>query len=181
MDPKTYNPHGQFDPSIYREYWTDKAGRMLVFRSITAEDKQLERAFVDGLSPETSRYRFFHWIKKATDEMIEQLCDIDPDREVAIMAEYTINGKKTNVGVARLFPDSDLRGEFTIVAADDFHGCGLGRKFMEILIWIARKKGLKSIYGTVLPDNNRMLSLMKNLGFSIGKNTGGEVDVVLDI
>lgn len=181
MGAKEYHPHDRFEPSEYREYWTDKAGRSLVFRSITPEDKELERAFVDGLSPESSRYRFFHWIKKATDRMIEQLCNIDPEREVAIMAEYFSEGKKQNVGVARLFPDSDMRGEFTVAVADDFQGCGLGTKFMEILVRIAKAKGLKSIYGTVLADNNRMLSLMKNLGFSVNKNTCGEADVVLQI
>jgi acetyltransferase len=170
-----------FKPSQYREYWTDRDGRTVILRSITPNDKQIERELIDGLSPESSRYRFFRWIKKASDEMVGQLCDIDPNNEVAIMAEYTENKKRRNVGVARLFLDADLRGEFTIVVADDFQGHGLGRKFLEILFNIGRAKGLKSIYGTVLQNNNKMLSLMKKFGFSISKSLEHEIDVILHL
>lgn len=97
------------------------------------------------------------------------------------MAEYAATVHKRNAGVIRLFPDSDLRGEFTIVVADDFQGCGLGTKFIEVLIDIARAKGLKSIYGTVLPDNNKMLFLMNRQGFSIARSMDGEVEVVLTL
>ena len=110
--------------------------------------------------------------------MVNQFCDIDYKNEIAILAEYDSNGNKQNVGVVRLFIDPRQQtGEFAILVADNFQNSGLGTKFMEILIAIGRKKGLKSIYAIVLADNDKMLTLMKEFGFSIGANSDGEVRI----
>lgn len=110
--------------------------------------------------------------------MVNKFCDIDYKNEVAIIAEYNSNGKARNVGVVRLFIDSGRQaGEFAILVADNFQDSGLGTKFMETLIDIGRERGLKSIYGIVLADNDRMLTLMKEFGFNIGENSDGEVKI----
>jgi len=166
------------DFSTYKEKWTSRDGKAVILRSITSRDKRIEKELIDGLSIESSRYRFFHVIKEATEEMVNKFCDIDYKNEIAIIAEYNADDKKRNVGVIRLFLDHDLRtGEFAILVADNFQHSGLGTKFMETLVEIGREKGLKSIYGTVLADNEKMLTLMKECGFSIGPNSDGEVKV----
>ena len=147
-------------------------------RSITSKDKRMEKELIDGLSIQSARYRFFHVIKEATEEMVNQFCDIDYKNEIAIIAEYNSNDKKRNVGVVRLFIDPNQQtGEFAILVADNFQGSGLGTKFMETLIDIGRKKGLKSIYGIVLAENNGMLTLAKEFGFDIGVISSGEVRI----
>ena len=164
--------------SAYRENWISRDGKAVILRSITSKDKRIEKELIDGLSIESSRYRFFHVIKEATEEMVEKFCDIDYENEVAIIAEYNSNGRKRNVGVVRLFIDPNLQtGEFAILVADNFQDSGLGTKFMETLIETARKKGLKSIYGIVLADNDKMLTLVKEFDFSIGANSDGEVKI----
>lgn len=166
----------------YREYWTDRTGRVLLLRPITAQDKQIERELIDGLSPQSSRSRFFRWIKKASETMVDQFCKIDYTSEIAILAVYELNGRIKNVGVVRLYIEPDQQtGEFAVVVADDFQGCGLGKKFMRTLIDVGREKGLKSIYGIVLAGNNRMLNLVKRLGFSIGDSEDGEVTIILKL
>ncbi len=110
--------------------------------------------------------------------MVNQFCDIDYKNEIAIIAEYNSNDKKRNVGVVRLFIDpSQKTGEFAILVADSFQNSGLGTKFMETLIDIGRERGLKSIYGTVLADNDRMLTLVKKFDFNIGTNSSGEIRI----
>jgi hypothetical protein len=52
---------------------------------------------------------------------------------------------------------------------------------MEILINMARKRGLKSIYGEVLADNNKMLTLAKESGFIIGTSSYGEARITLQL
>ena len=64
-----------------------------------------------------------------------------------------------------------------LLVADNFQNTGLGTKFMETLIAIGKERGLKSIYAVVLTDNNRMLTLMKKFGFTIGANSYGEVKI----
>jgi acetyltransferase len=170
--------YDSLDPSAYRENWTSRDGRAIVLRSITSKDKRIEKELIDGLSIQSSRYRFFHVIKEASEEMVNQFSDIDYKNEVAIIAEYNANDKKRNVGVVRLFIDSNLQtGEFAILVADNFQGSGLGTKFMETLTKIGQKMGLKSIYGIVLAENDGMLTLAKELGFRIGANSDGEVRI----
>jgi acetyltransferase len=63
------------------------------------------------------------------------------------------------------------------LVADNFQNNGLGTEFMEILIDLGRERGLKSMYATVLADNNRMLTLAKKFGFDIGENSYGEIKI----
>ena len=100
---KPDNLHNSLDISTYKENWTTRDGRTVVLRSITSGDKRIEKELIDGLSPQSSRYRFFHVIKEATEEMVNQFCDINYKNEIAIIAEYNSNGKKRSVGVVRLF------------------------------------------------------------------------------
>jgi acetyltransferase len=175
-EPPDLNPSPDF--LSYRENWTSRDGRSIVLRSITSEDKRIEKELIDGLSVQSSRYRFFHVVKEATEEMVNKFCDIDYTNEIAIIAEYNSNDQRRNVGVVRLFIDDTLQtGEFAILVADDFHDAGLGTKFMQTLIDTAQKIGLKSIYGIVLTDNGKMLSLAKEFGFSVGANSSGEVRI----
>jgi len=114
--------------------------------------------------------------------MLVRFCNIDYDREMAIIAEYTdSNGRKRNVGVGRLIMDpTRKRGEFAVVVADDFQGKGLGTKLIDVLIEIAEEKGLELIYGVVMPENTRMIELCKKLGFEI-RYTPEEVIVEMNL
>ena len=55
--------------------------------------------------------------------------------------------------------------EFAIAVADDYHGMGLARQLMLILIEHVKDRDLKIIEGTVLKNNTSMDKLMASLGF----------------
>jgi acetyltransferase len=172
------NLHDSLHLFTYKENWTSRDGRTVTLRSITSKDKGIEKELIDELSIQSSYYRFFYVIKEATEEFVNQLCDIDYNKQIAIIAEYNSYGKKRNVGVVRLLIDPSLQtGEFAILVADNFQNNGLGTEFMEILIDLGRERGLKSMYATVLADNNRMLTLAKKFGFDIGENSYGEIKI----
>jgi acetyltransferase len=179
---KTDNSHDSLDSSTFRENWTSRDGKIVILRSITSNDKRIEKELIDGLSIQSSRYRFFHVIKEATEEMVSKFCDIDYKNEIAIIAEYDLNGQKRSVGVVRIYIDPDAKtGEFAILVADNFQDSGLGTKFMETLIGICRKRGMKSIYADVMASNTKMLTLAKEAGFSVGTSAEGEVRITLQI
>jgi acetyltransferase len=70
--------------------------------------------------------------------------------------------------VGRLIAEPDnKRGEFAVVIADQYQGRGLGRKLLDMLIDIAEDKRLESIYGVILKDNRSMLSLCREMGFTL--------------
>ena len=169
-------------PTKYITPYKLKDGTQVLLRPIRPEDEPLEAELIKNLSEETKRFRFFQVIKDITHDMLVRFCNIDYDREMAIIAEYTDgNGKKRNVGVGRLIMDpTRKRGEFAVVVADDFQGKGLGTKLIDVLIEIAYEKGLETIYGVVMPENTRMIELCRKLGFDV-RYTPEEVIVELNL
>ena len=59
------------------------------------------------------------------------------------------------------------RGEFAVVIADQYQTKGLGRKLVDMLINIAEERRFESIFGVVLRDNTPMLSLCREMGFTL--------------
>lgn len=168
-------------PVKYITPWRLRDGTEVLLRPIRPEDERMEAKLIQGLSDETSRFRFFHVTRTTTHEMLVRFCNIDYDREMAIIAEYTRRGKKRNIGVGRLIIEpGEKRAEFAVVVADEFQGKGLGTKLVDMLIGIGEEKGLESIYGIVLPDNKKMMDLCRALGFDI-KYGHEEVLVELDL
>jgi acetyltransferase len=155
-------------PLKYVTPWRLKDGTEVLLRPIRPEDEAMEAELIRGLSDETSRFRFFQPIRNITHEMLVRFCNIDYDREMAIIAEYAEAGKKRNIGVGRLITEpGEKRAEFAVVVADDFQGKGLGIKLVDMLIGMGEERGLETIYGLLLPDNRRMMALCRTLGFEI--------------
>jgi len=111
------------------------------------------------------RFRFFEIFKEMSHETLTKYCNLDYDREVALIAEF--HGQiRQIVGAVRLIVEPDGRkGEFAIMVGDQWQGVGLGSKFMDSLITMAKDKKLEQIHGYVLADNFRMLTLCYRKGF----------------
>jgi acetyltransferase len=72
------------------------------------------------------------------------------------------------MGVARYAVDSTLvNGEFALVVDDRWQHQGIGHKLMNVLMDVARAKGVKMFEGEVLKTNRKMLHLVEGLGFRI--------------
>ena len=169
-------------PTKYIQPWLCRDERSVLLRPIRPEDEPLEHDLLAGLSPESSRFRFFYIIKDISHEMLSRFCNIDYGREIAIVAEYNSGGKRRNVGVGRLIiePGTDT-GEFATLVADDFQRVSLGHKLTDMLIGIAQEKGLKSMYGIILKDNVKMIGLARNLGFTIESLDADECKAIIDL
>lgn len=75
--------------------------------------------------------------------------------------------RRIEIGVSRLILESNKkRGEFAVVIADKYQGKGLGIKLVDMLIEVAREKGVESIYGIIMSENLKITSLCEKLGFS---------------
>jgi len=72
------------------------------------------------------------------------------------------------LGAVRLLADADYHaGEYAIMVRSDLKGAGLGWALMQTMIEYARWQGLAQIEGQVLRENTTMLSMCRELGFSI--------------
>jgi acetyltransferase len=155
-------------PVKYMTPWRLRNGTEVLLRPIRPEDERMEEELISGLSDETSRFRFFQVMRNITHEMLIGYCNIDYDREMAIIAELTEGTKKRSIGVSRLIMEpGDKRAEFAVLVADDFAGQGLGTKLVDMLIGIGEEKHLETIYGIVLAENSHMIRLCRALGFDV--------------
>ena len=68
---------------------------------------------------------------------------------------------------AQAFGELAALGLCGLYVSEDHGGKGLGSRLMESIMDVARDKGLAEIEGLVLANNDGMLKLMRNLGFSI--------------
>jgi acetyltransferase len=140
----------------------------IILRPIRPEDEPLEYEMLASLSPETVRGRFFTSIKNIDHAELTRFCNIDYEREMAIVAEMHRGNVRKIIGVSRIIMESDYEsGEFAVLVHDDFQNKGLGRKLVDMVIGIAQEKRMISIYGIVLSDNYRMLNICTKSGFKI--------------
>ena len=168
-------------PIKYVVPWKLKDGTEVILRPIRPEDEHIEHELIRGLSDETSRFRFFSIIKELSHQDLVRFCNIDYDREMAIIAEVREGEKKKEIGVGRLILEPGRkRGEFAVVVADEYQGKGLGTKLVDVLIERAKEKELESIYGIILPENKVMIRLCKKMGFTI-ERSGEEVIANLNL
>jgi acetyltransferase len=155
-------------PTRYVSQWRLRGGKEVILRPIKPEDEPLEHELLASLSPEAMRARFFSVISDISHEMLVRYCNIDYDREMAIVAELTENDRKSIIGIGRIICDREFRnGEFAVLVHDAYQGQGLGYKLVDVIIGIAEEKGLERIYGDILSDNRRMLAVSRKLGFAI--------------
>ncbi len=167
-------------PTRYITPYNLSDGTVVLLRPIRPEDEPLEYDMLTTLSPETVRGRFFQSIKNLNHAELTRFCNIDYEREMAFAAERRDGGSRKIVGVGRLIMDSDMKsGEFAVLVHDDYQNKGLGYKLIDMLIGVAQEKRLEKIYGVVLSDNYRMLSICRKSGFRIEPMEEGLTQVEL--
>ncbi len=169
LDAESPYPHLVITPypSRYVMPWKLSDGREVLLRPIRPEDEPLERDMLSTLSEESLRGRFFQVIRKIPHEMLTRFCNIDYDREIAIVAEIREQDQRRFIGIGRLIMDPDFRNsEFAVVVHDEYQGTGLGYKLIDSLIGIAQERNLQHIHGDVLSENKRMLRVCEKLGFT---------------
>ncbi|MCF3592983.1 bifunctional acetate--CoA ligase family protein/GNAT family N-acetyltransferase [Rhodobacteraceae bacterium LMO-12] len=145
-------------------------GQILTIRPIRPEDAESEQKFVRDLSPQAKRFRFMGTVNELSPEMLARFTQIDYRTEMALVAFVGEPGAQVQMGVARYIINPDRRScEFAIVISDKLQQQGIGTRLMKALMDAARDRGLTVIEGTVLRENEPMLKLMEELGFSIAQ------------
>jgi acetyltransferase len=169
-------------PKKYEILWTLKDGREVLLRPIKPEDEPLWLEMFQSFSDESIRYRFFQILKDTPHEVRVRYCNIDYDREIAIVAELTEEDRKRILGVGRLsFEPGGKSGELAFIIGDQWQGLGLGTKMVDYVIEIAREMGVETVYAIMLPDNYRALNLTKKMGFKLEYLSDGTVKGILDL
>ncbi|MGB4859799.1 MAG: GNAT family N-acetyltransferase [Dokdonella sp.] len=147
--------------------WTEVLhdGQSVLIREIRKQDTELERRFIERLSPTSRRFRFLGTLISPSDDLLRQLVAVDPTRDVALIALIGEGAEQTEVGVARLSAEGDETCEFAVTVSDDWQHKGLGTLLMQHLINSAVERGIKSMHSFDAADNEHMREFAAHLGF----------------
>jgi acetyltransferase len=143
-------------------------GTEMVVRPIRPEDEPLLIELHAGHSERTIRMRFFSMVKQLSRDSLIRLCHLDYNREMALAAEFhDAAGRPHLAGVSRYYLDPETQtAEFAVVVGDAWQGRGLGWHLMQRLLEVARQRGVRRVVGAVLRENEQMLKLTEELGFT---------------
>jgi GNAT superfamily N-acetyltransferase len=143
-------------------------------RPIRDDDAQRERDFIAAMSPNSRYHRFMHHLREPGDALIDKLVHVDHHRTMALVAVVGTGDRERIIGVARYAADSDVECEFAVAVADDWQCRGIGTTLVPHLFEYAAREGFRTIYGTILADNQPMIELSQWLGLTVDAPRAGE-------
>jgi RimJ/RimL family protein N-acetyltransferase len=102
-------------------------------------------------------------MRTLSDEMARYFTHVDGKDRDALVALDPAN-PETIIGVVRYDRDVGTdTAEYAAVVTDRWQGKGLGTELTRELIAAARERGITQFYAIVLPGNERMLHLFRDL------------------
>ncbi|MBI5444208.1 MAG: bifunctional acetate--CoA ligase family protein/GNAT family N-acetyltransferase [Deltaproteobacteria bacterium] len=160
-------------PTQYETHWVMENGTPVLLRPVRPEDEPMLQEFFGGLSAETLYFRFFHLIKSMRHDQLARFCQVDYDREIALVAVEEPPGREKVLALCHLYVQPAWEeAEFAVVVGDPYQRQGLGRRISSFGMELVKQKGIQRITGVVLPENEGMLSLAKKLGFTAIRDLG---------
>jgi acetyltransferase len=153
-------------PTAWERHIVSQKGMKIFVRPLRPEDEALYPRFLNAVTPQDLRLRFFAPIKEFSHEFVARFTQIDYARAMAFIAIDEASGDM--LGVVRIHADSAYEsGEYAILIRSDLKGHGLGWQLMELMIEYSRAEGLRFIRGQVLQENTTMLQMCRQLGFQV--------------
>lgn len=159
------------DSAKHTKTVTLKNGTPALLRPILPEDEALLARMFVYLSRETLYYRFFGYVPQFTHEFLARYTQFDHEREVAIVAEINDADERKIIGVVRIIADAEGdRAEYAILIADPWQRQGLGYLLTDFILDIARDRGIRKIYASVLATNSGMIHIFEKRGFTVKRD-----------
>ena len=150
--------------------FTTHDGRCVFIRRINRDDTARLVDMFYRSSEQTQRMRFHCGSSKCPNELVTReaakLCHLNPECQVALAACINQNDEEQIVGIARVgrAATNDTIAEIGIIIQDDFQGNGLGTHLLRQLAEVVRPMGVTNLSAWVLPENHRILYVLKKIG-----------------
>jgi acyl-CoA hydrolase/RimJ/RimL family protein N-acetyltransferase len=161
-----------FRMSLYPEElerWVELKDQSRVFlRPLKLTDEPMLRELFYKLSPESVHYRFFRMIRAMPHEKLQELLRIDYEADMALVVLTRSTEDAQVVAIAHYLNDRRTNfAEAAFLVRDDWHGKGIGTALMNMLVDIARQKGIAGFSASVLAQNHGMLRIFHKCGYAV--------------
>ena len=142
-------------------------GRPIHLRLLTSHDVDLWTEFVKGCSDHSLWLRFLSPFTP-TPEAAERFCNIDPDEEVAVVAEIIENNRPKIIAIARLIKcRSRDEAEYAVIVTDSWQQKRLGRALSEACLKLAGFLGLRVVNSETVQENFPMMRVFSHCRFNM--------------
>ncbi len=165
-------------PRQYVRLWTLKDGTPVTFRPIRPEDEPLMVKFHESLSDRSVYLRYLHPMmlsQRVMHERLSRVCFVDYDREMA----FVVEGPDPSTGERRIIVAGRLSrvhgtndATFSMLVSDQFQSQGLGTRYLQELLQIARSEKLEHVRANIAPENQAMQEICKRMGFELHHKPG---------
>jgi acetate---CoA ligase (ADP-forming) len=137
-------------------------------RLINGKDIGLWTDFVNSCSEKSLWLRFLSPFS-ATPERAQRFCNINPEEEIAVVAEMKEGDHHKFLGIARLIKNKRCEGEaeYAIIISDPWQKKSLGHVLSEQCIKLARQEGYKTIRAETLQENFAMIRIFRSCDFQL--------------
>jgi acetyl coenzyme A synthetase (ADP forming)-like protein len=141
-------------------------GTTALIRLAGPSDAGMMQQFVNRLSPESKRHRFFSEGRPPAD-LIAALCDSsNPRRQLTLIATRIVQGTLRIIASGSYWAKDDRTAEVAMAVDDAFHGKGLGTLLLERLALLAIQHEFTRLWAVTHVENLAMREVFRESGFS---------------
>ncbi len=141
-------------------------GSTAAIRPAEPTDASLMQQFVDRLSPESRRHRFFSETLPSRDRIVA-LCDSStPDSQLTLIVTRMQESSLQIIATGSYWAKDADTAEVAMAVDDAFHGKGLGTLLLERLALLAIHHGFTRLWAVTHAENRAMREVFRESGFT---------------
>lgn len=145
----------------------EMAGLRVHLRLLTQNDIDLWTDFVKGCSPRSLWMRFLSPFDP-TPEAARRYCVIDPEEEVAVVAETVDGDSRKLVAIARLIKCGTTgQAEYAVIVTDSWQKKTLGRLLLEACLDLSKYLGIRVVNAEIVQENFPMNKVLNRCNFTM--------------
>jgi len=139
-----------------------KGGLKVRFRAIKPSDEEAMRRLFYRFSNQTVMRRFLFPISTMPHNKMQEYVNVDYSHMMSVVALVRKSGQETIIAEARYAKDEQSAiGDLAFVVDEEYQGIGIGSYLYEMLIRLARDRGLKGFTAEVLQTNQNMMKVFE--------------------
>ncbi len=147
---------------------TFKGGVKVRFRAIKPSDEEAMRRFFYRFSDMTIYRRYFYPIKTMPHYKMQEYVNVDYSSAMSIVALVGESDHGKIIAEARFVKDEESAyGDVAFVVDEESQGLGIASYLYEMLIRLAKERGLKGFTAEVLHANKGMMKVFEKGDFQI--------------
>lgn len=156
--------------------WLKFNKHTLLVRPLHPSDMRALQKFFYSHHEDTVRLRYGYQRDRMTGESAYKLAAVDQRRDLALGIFEESKGSQNIKAIGRYFLDEDnTRAEVAFVVHEELRHLGMAGFLLGELATIGRKRGIKTFWASVLPDNKSMSGLFLAAGGKeLTRHEGGE-------